>query len=49
MNRHTVENRLTTAQQHLGRELDSCLVELEVALRLEELGSADEQSPPPED
>ncbi len=47
--RHTVENRLATAQEHLGRNLDSCLVELEVALRLEELGSADEQSPPPED
>ncbi len=35
--RHTVENRLNTVQQHLGRELDSCLVELEVALRLAEL------------
>jgi len=37
VNRHTVESRLNTAQQHLGRELDTCLVELEVALRLEEL------------
>jgi hypothetical protein len=43
--RHTVENRINTAQQHLGRELDSCLVELEVALRLEEL-EATEQPPP---
>ena len=46
--RHTVENRLNAAQQHLGRELDSCLVELELALRLEELDGviAGEQSPP---
>jgi PucR C-terminal helix-turn-helix domain/GGDEF-like domain len=35
--RHTVENRLGTAQEHLGRALDTCQVELEVALRLEEL------------
>lgn len=46
--RHTVENRLGTAQEHLGRDLDSCLVELEVALRLEQLDSvtAGEQPPP---
>ena len=37
VNRHTVESRLNTAQQHLGRQLETCLVELEVALRLEEL------------
>jgi hypothetical protein len=35
--RHTVENRLSTAEQHLGRALPTCLVEVEVALRLEEL------------
>jgi PucR C-terminal helix-turn-helix domain/GGDEF-like domain len=46
--RHTVENRLNTAQEHLGRNLDSCLVELKLALRLEELESADEQQPPPD-
>jgi len=38
--RHTVENRLNTAEQKLGRSLDTCLVELEVALRLAELGSS---------
>jgi hypothetical protein len=43
LNRHTVESRLNTAEQHLGRDLDTCLVELEVALRLEEL----QRSAPP--
>jgi hypothetical protein len=47
VNRHTVESRLNTAQQHIGRPLDTCLIELEVALRLRELDSA-EQPPPPE-
>jgi hypothetical protein len=37
LNRHTVESRLNTVQQHVGRALDTCLVELEVALRLQEL------------
>lgn len=36
--RHTVENRLRTVEQSLGRSLQTCLAELEVALRLEEIG-----------
>jgi PucR C-terminal helix-turn-helix domain/GGDEF-like domain len=38
--RQTVENRLRTAEQALGRPLQACPAELEVALRLEELGDA---------
>ena len=49
VNRHTVESRLNTAQQHLGRALDTCLIELEVALRLEELESSGGQPPRRED
>jgi hypothetical protein len=42
--RHTVENRLRTVEQALGRSLQTCLPELEVALRLDELhGLAIEQ------
>ena len=40
VNRHTVESRLNSVQQHLGPELNTCLVELEVALRLEEFESS---------
>jgi hypothetical protein len=50
--RHTVENRLSAAEHHLGRALPTCLVELEVALRLEELTppvSAGESPPPRRD
>jgi PucR C-terminal helix-turn-helix domain/GGDEF-like domain len=36
--RHTVENRLRTVEQSLGRSLQTCLAELELALHLEELG-----------
>jgi PucR C-terminal helix-turn-helix domain/GGDEF-like domain len=36
--RHTVENRLRTVEQSLGRSLQTCLAELELALCLEELG-----------
>jgi sugar diacid utilization regulator len=38
VNRSTVENRLRAVEQSLGRQLPACLPELEVALRLEELG-----------
>lgn len=43
--RATVKNRLQTIETRLGRYLDSCLAEIEVALRLEELnhqGGADQ-------
>jgi PucR C-terminal helix-turn-helix domain/GGDEF-like domain len=43
--RHTVEKRLRRIEQLLGRQLGSCLAELDVALRLEEL---DRQRPDPE-
>lgn len=36
--RHTVQNRLRTVEQDLGRALHTCTAELEVALRLDELG-----------
>jgi diguanylate cyclase with GGDEF domain/PucR-like helix-turn-helix protein len=36
--RQTVENRLRRVEKKLGRLLPTCLAELEVALRLEELG-----------
>lgn len=35
--RHTVENRVRTAEESLGRSLRTCLPELDVALHLEEL------------
>jgi sugar diacid utilization regulator len=49
VNRSTVESRLRTVEQSLGRQLPACLPELEVALRLEELGlgdATDAQRPP---
>ena len=38
VNRHTVTNRLHAIEQRLDRSLDTCAVELEAALRLEDLG-----------
>jgi hypothetical protein len=38
VDRHTVERRLNTIETRLGRPLHTCHAELEVALRLEELG-----------
>jgi hypothetical protein len=38
--RSTVENRLRTVEERLGRPVHACLAELEVALRLQELGEA---------
>jgi hypothetical protein len=40
VDRHTVERRLRTIETKLGRQLRSCHAELEVVLRLEELGVA---------
>jgi DNA-binding PucR family transcriptional regulator len=40
VNRHTVANRLAAIESRLTRPLSSCAAELEVALRLEELGDA---------
>jgi DNA-binding PucR family transcriptional regulator len=40
IDRHTVERRLRTIEAKLGRQLRSCHAELEVVLRLEELGVA---------
>jgi len=37
VDRHTVEGRLRTAERLLGRALHTCLPELDIALRLEEL------------
>ncbi|HVA20160.1 MAG TPA: helix-turn-helix domain-containing protein [Solirubrobacteraceae bacterium] len=47
--RHTVENRIKTAEQHLGRALDTCQVELQVALRLDELEGSGGQPQPCDD
>jgi hypothetical protein len=50
VDRHTVERRLHTIEEALGRLLHTCRAELEVALRLEELGKADglnDDSPAP--
>jgi PucR C-terminal helix-turn-helix domain/GGDEF-like domain len=41
IDRHTVERRLRGIETRLGRQLRSCHAELEVVLRLEELGLAD--------
>ena len=38
IDRHTVERRLRAIETRLGRQLRSCHAELEVVLRLEELG-----------
>lgn len=38
--RHTVENRIRKVEERLGRLLPTCLAEMEVALRLEELHDA---------
>jgi PucR C-terminal helix-turn-helix domain/GGDEF-like domain len=35
--RHTIENRLRAVEQALGRSLQTCLPEMEIALRLDEL------------
>ena len=40
VDRHTVERRLHTIETKIGRPLHTCHAELEVALRLEELGEA---------
>ncbi len=40
IDRHTVERRLRTVEARLGRQLRSCHAELEVVLRLEDLGMA---------
>ncbi len=40
IDRHTVERRLRAIETRLGRQLRSCHAELEVVLRLEELGLA---------
>lgn len=40
IDRHTVESRLRTAEELLGRALPTCLPELDIALRLEELDGA---------
>ncbi len=40
IDRHTVQRRLRTIETRLGRQLSSCYAELEVVLRLEELGVA---------
>jgi hypothetical protein len=40
IDRHTVESHLRTAEELLGRTLPTCLPELDVALRLEELDRA---------
>jgi hypothetical protein len=48
VDRHTVGRRLQALETRLGRPLHTCQAELEVALRLEELGDADgaEDRPP---
>ena len=40
VDRHTVERRLNSIETRLGRQLHTCHAELEVALRLEELGDS---------
>ncbi len=42
VDRHTVERRLNSIETRLGRQLHTCHAELEVALRLEELGDTAE-------
>jgi PucR C-terminal helix-turn-helix domain len=39
--RHTIQSRLRIIEQTLGRELHTCLAEIEIALRLEELNNPD--------
>jgi DNA-binding PucR family transcriptional regulator len=45
--RHTVESRIRKVEEQLGRLLPNCVAEIEVALRLEELGDfVSPQNPP---
>ncbi len=46
VNRHTVESRLRTAEALLGRPLPTCLPELDIALRLENLEPIRQQATP---
>jgi hypothetical protein len=46
IDRHTVERRLRTVETRLGRPLRACHAELEVVLRLEELGVGGGAAPP---
>lgn len=41
VDRHTVQRRLRRAEESIGRPLDTCRAELEVALRVEQFGSRD--------
>lgn len=45
--RHTVENRVRAIERLLGRQLRTCLAELDVALRLEELDGTPTALPAP--
>ena len=45
VDRHTVERRLNSIETRLGRSLHTCRAELEVALRLEELGDSGDAGP----
>ncbi len=40
IDRHTVANRLRAIEERLGRSLSSCASDIEIALRLDELGNA---------
>jgi len=44
VNRNTVSNRLRSIEVRIGRSLDSCAVELETALRLDELSERDSRA-----
>jgi hypothetical protein len=44
--RHTVTNRLRAVEERIGRPLSACALDIEVALRLEVLGSSDRSGPP---
>jgi DNA-binding PucR family transcriptional regulator len=44
VDRHTIQRRLRRAEEVLGRRVDACRSELEVALHLEQLGEGTARS-----
>lgn len=49
IDRHTVRGRLKTSEEAIGRTIEECHAELQVALRVEKILIGEEEAPPPSD